>query len=473
MKRHPKILQFLASFVHPFYEKGVKKMPNRNLWFLFLAAVLLAGSFNAQAVPLYARQTGQNCAACHLGGMYPQLTSFGRMFKLTGYTLGDRPNLSELDVTKDAPPVSIWFQTGRQWYTNVPNGSGPAPTSAYNVQAVSLFAGGKITDNIGAFLQWTGSNAAGAFNSAIDNSEVRYADHLSQGNSDLIYGVYVNNHPTVSDVWNNTANWSGNFMGFFNSGAAQAPLPFIDNYAPGDAVGAGAYLYKDNTWYGEVGVYKSFTHGIGAVYSTSGNSGGGTMVDPSPYYRLAYSKEFGPHSFEVGLHGMISYNHNALPGNPGVADWGGSVSTYRDTAIDAQYQYNLAPHYWAVHGRFVHESASNAADQVLNTTSNATNNLNEAYLDASYVYKAKYGAMLIYHNVTGSNDPLLNPLNANGNPNWTSWTPEVFWTPWQSLRVGYQYIFYTQMAGATGTIPGQALGPHDFNTSMLYLSFIY
>ena len=38
----------------------------------------------AQAVPLYARQTGQQCAACHNG--FPELTPYGRLFKLNGYT---------------------------------------------------------------------------------------------------------------------------------------------------------------------------------------------------------------------------------------------------------------------------------------------------------------------------------------------------------------------------------------------------
>jgi hypothetical protein len=28
-------------------------------------------SFNAEAVPAFARQTGQNCLACHAGGQFP------------------------------------------------------------------------------------------------------------------------------------------------------------------------------------------------------------------------------------------------------------------------------------------------------------------------------------------------------------------------------------------------------------------
>ena len=41
-----------------------------------------------QALPSYARQTGQQCAACHNG--FLELTHYGRQFKLNGYSTGVR-----------------------------------------------------------------------------------------------------------------------------------------------------------------------------------------------------------------------------------------------------------------------------------------------------------------------------------------------------------------------------------------------
>src|ERR1700686_5792853 len=41
---------------------------------------------SAMAVPSFARQTGQECIACHVS--FPELTPYGRYFKLTGYTIG-------------------------------------------------------------------------------------------------------------------------------------------------------------------------------------------------------------------------------------------------------------------------------------------------------------------------------------------------------------------------------------------------
>jgi len=54
-----------------------------------LLAVLSLFPYAAHAVPSFAEQTGQPCAACHVGAFGPQLTKFGRDFKLNGYVAGD------------------------------------------------------------------------------------------------------------------------------------------------------------------------------------------------------------------------------------------------------------------------------------------------------------------------------------------------------------------------------------------------
>ena len=57
---------------------------------LAVAALVALLPSTANALPSYARQTGQNCVACHAGGQFPELTPYGRLFKLTGYTTGER-----------------------------------------------------------------------------------------------------------------------------------------------------------------------------------------------------------------------------------------------------------------------------------------------------------------------------------------------------------------------------------------------
>src|SRR5438445_546386 len=54
----------------------------------------------ARAIPAFARQTGQACVACHVS--FPELTPYGRMFKLSGYTIG----------TRQALPLALMAQFG-------------------------------------------------------------------------------------------------------------------------------------------------------------------------------------------------------------------------------------------------------------------------------------------------------------------------------------------------------------------------
>src|ERR1700726_3328092 len=56
--------------------------------FFVVAAGFLTIGFAppAQALPSFARQTGQPCGTCHTD--FPYLTPFGRRFKLLGYTVG-------------------------------------------------------------------------------------------------------------------------------------------------------------------------------------------------------------------------------------------------------------------------------------------------------------------------------------------------------------------------------------------------
>jgi hypothetical protein len=53
---------------------------------LVVAVGVVLGPKPVSALPSFARQTGQPCSTCH--SAFPQLTPFGRRFKLEGYTAG-------------------------------------------------------------------------------------------------------------------------------------------------------------------------------------------------------------------------------------------------------------------------------------------------------------------------------------------------------------------------------------------------
>jgi hypothetical protein len=105
------------------------------------AAVCIVGARPVQALPSYARQTGQQCAACHNG--FPELTPYGRQFKLNGYVW--------TGGTSNFPPIAAMAIPS---FTNVRKGvdGGLAPGFGYNNDFAftgSLFYGGKIFDGLG------------------------------------------------------------------------------------------------------------------------------------------------------------------------------------------------------------------------------------------------------------------------------------------------------------------------------------
>ena len=135
-------------------------------------AMSLAGVFLsplADAVPSMARQTGMPCAACHT--VFPELTPFGRQFKLRGYAM----NAPKGDVASilDKVPLSALLQVSRTSTKSV--GTAGATQESFPrdretiVQAAGLYYGGKITDKSGALVQY---NYDGFGRNAKDNNSI-------------------------------------------------------------------------------------------------------------------------------------------------------------------------------------------------------------------------------------------------------------------------------------------------------------
>ena len=91
----------------------------------------LVAASPAWAVPSFARQTGMACAACHT--VFPELTPFGREFKLNGYVLDNIKQVTGIDTTNrqtlslnSIPPISLMAQIS---YTHT-SGALPDPNLA-------------------------------------------------------------------------------------------------------------------------------------------------------------------------------------------------------------------------------------------------------------------------------------------------------------------------------------------------------
>jgi len=450
-----------------------------------LTVAVVLWSQPSNAVPVFARQTGQNCVACHAGGQFPELTQYGRLFKLTGYTLGKRTlPFAGMAVVTDSS------------VNNTSKSDNPSADFQKNNDPIfataSAFVAGKITDNLGAFIQITYDNYAdqkdnGSYvgHTSADNMDIRYADRFIDKHHDLIWGISANNNPSVSDPWNTAAAWM-----------QYVPVPsptssqFIDGNAPfpgyasdGNIAGLTAYAYWDQSLYAEVGGYRT-ANGIASFMSAGVANGDKTKLQgTNPYWRFAYSKEWGPNYFMIGTSGMVADIYDdPLDLSPG------TVHHFRDIGIDSQYQYQLDPNvitaqfaYMRDHHRLPAFLANQPVEDVngnplRNTNSTDTTNVLRAKL--SYVYNAKYGASLAYFNLTGTTDsayydPTRVTGNITGNPAVRGWTGEIFWTPIQYIRVGLQYTTYSKFNGSSNNYDGFGRNASDNNSLFFYLWAAY
>lgn len=498
------------SFTETNPQFGAAILSAKLKWLLVatLSAILfLLATQQANAVPLFARQTGQNCLACHAGGQYPELTPYGRYFKLTGYTQGTRQDI----------PIAVSFVGGMASSPsgNAASGTNPSNSGAGNSQQngkfepdnASVYVGGKIFDNFGAFSQWTYAFDSQSTNGGVnnqntfgaDNQDWRYADHYVGDSSstvnDIIWGASLNNAPSVTDVWNSAPSWMYPYMpSSRNGGTSGVPVNALLGANGGlRAPGYGGYIYLNKNFYAELEAYQSGGSGplswmtYGSTNSNPVNSGNGTptyLKGLNPYFRLAYqSDEHGPHNWMIGALGMnvAQYGQNANGLAPGSPDLSGGVTQYQDRGVDAQYQYLSNPHTVTVQARYMRENITDNNNIVYG---NSTNNLNSITLKASYVYDAKYGVGLGYQNVSGSADgfygsasytgaiPAGGPnLNGSqiGSPNSTAWVPSIWWQALQNVRLGLQYTAFTQYMGASKNYDGQGTNASANNTTWLYL----
>lgn len=158
-----------------------------------------------QAVPSFSRQTGLKCSVCHSNP--PELTAFGRKFKLEGYTLTDKKTDTTIQgkalrISREFPISAMILLSETATNTTVPgtqNGTAGFP------QQLSLFLAGEMSPYLGGMVQVTYDHSSDHI--TLDNTDVRYAKHTTLGSKDLLYGLTVNNSPTVEDVWNSTPSW--------------------------------------------------------------------------------------------------------------------------------------------------------------------------------------------------------------------------------------------------------------------------
>jgi hypothetical protein len=134
---------------------------------------------SAYALPSFARRTGQRCAACHVGGNWPQLTPWGRFFKLAGHTAG-KPLIDREGI--HYTPIGVLGQAGMTWAAQPSNSQGqPVVTPNGTPEAYEFTAqlGTKLTDWAGVFADYGVSNTFPSWKGASGPTDIRANTFLS------------------------------------------------------------------------------------------------------------------------------------------------------------------------------------------------------------------------------------------------------------------------------------------------------
>lgn len=440
---------------------------HQGIWGLRLSVVGALGAVAAtiaspvSAVPAFTDQTGQPCQSCHVGGFGPQLTDFGREFKLGGYTLRAKASI----------PLAV-MAVGS--FTHTAKGQNPPPqyfsgNDNFALDQASLFVAGGAGQHVGGFAQITYDGVARQFH--WDNLDLRVVNQGQVLGVDSTYGLTLNNNPTVQDPWNTTPAWS---FPYTTSALAQTPgaAPLIDGALAQNVLGISAYGWFNHHLYVEAGGYSSPAAGTLSWLGVDPTSPG-DLSGIAPYARLGYQTSLAGGTAHVGAFGLWANI------NPGRDHSSGQTDRFADIGFDASWQKALASgDTVAANMRYVHEASRLLASCALGVVGDgsmvdcANTKLNEWRGDVTYSWRNRIGATLggfVTHGTSNAN--LYAPTNR---PNSNGLTAQLDYTPWSAgnsplgpranLRLGVQYTAYGRFNGAHTNYDGAGANATDNNT---------
>ena len=443
-----------------------------SLFFVLILLLLVAlNPPQVLAVPSYARQTGLACSGCHYTP--PELNPAGRRFKLTGYVdRGDETKVIKTDGGKTRAPLDILaslplsvmldvsFTSNKSPIPTTQNGSFELP------QDISLFLAGAWTSHVGSFLQTTYSAQKDHFTS--DNTDIRYANTTKLGGKELVYGLDLNNNPTVEDLWNSTPAWAYPWVA--SDGApVPAAAPIIQGHLAQDVAGIGAFGMWNNHLYLDVAGYRS--EHIGGPQPNPGTAGT-NIRGLAPYWRLAWQQLTGKTQYEVGTYGI--HMRSTPQGITGLED------SYTDWAVDTQIDRTLfRKDVLSFRGTYIHENSDQLASFInLKTAGQGPHHLNTVLTNAEYHLGNRYTGTFGWFDTTGTVDTTLfgaAPVtgSANGDPRGAGYIANVSFWPWQNLWLAAQYTGYTRFNGGSTNYDGSGRNASANNTIYLDIKFLF
>ena len=433
---------------------------------------LVAFSAPAKAVPAFAEQVGQPCTSCHVGGFGPQLTRFGREFKLGGYTM--RTGKTNIPLSAMAVASFTRALSGDP----VPAGTTPVKTSSIKFEQGSIFLAGGVGSHLGGFVQTTYDGIGKTW--SWDNVDLRVVNTGKIGDKSLVYGLSLNNSPTTQDVWNTLPAWGYPYTSSpIAPGPATSPL-FAGGLAQ-NVIGLTAYGWIDSKFYIEGGGYSTPKEGtlrwLGADPFDPGDIHG-----LAPYARVAWQQEAAGGTLEVGAFALKAALYPGRDRSTGLTD------RYTDLGLDGSWIKPLGADTLTINARYTHEKraleascALGIADESIAASSVAEcahATLGDLRADASYYWHNKIGATVGVFDLSGSANPYLYPDSRTAGPGSSGVMLQLDGTlfgdgksplgPRFNIRAGVQYTAYTRFDGARTNYDGAGANATDNNTLRVF-----
>jgi hypothetical protein len=318
-----------------------------------LASVVAAVTFTseASALPLFARQTGMECAACHFQH-FPMLTAFGRSFKSGAYTMVGAQEKVEGDSLSIPVVLNAAILSTAGYVKNDSAAGTPGATTAGDGQfyvpgtggEFSLFVGGRTSDFSGALAELGMVPAGGA------------AGGLSSAKIPMLWEVADGTRAGIVPF---TTDGQGASYGFetLNTGAnAIHTMLFVGgdaNGSIGPALSAQQYIGTGAAATGFAAVVNNESYFVNVTkFNQVGPTDAGITASlGSTYARAAYLFDMAGWDSAVGVQSWSGSSYDATA----------ALTDTKGTAIDAQMQGAVGDMPLGVYAEYATAPASTAS----------------------------------------------------------------------------------------------------------------
>lgn len=406
-----------------------------------VAVALLAAGGAAHAVPSFSRQTGSECAACHIGSFGLNLTPYGMRFKAGGYV--------DSDGKGTKVPLSMQLLV-----ENVNPATGPTKT---RLSEANVYLAGRLADELGGFARVSRRNDGTDVRTTLESMDLRYAHDVKLNDKSAVVGLSVNNSPTTQDPISVLPGRG------FSAPSTDGTLlnPASTHHLANRVLGISAYGFYDQSWYGEVGTYRALApvtqHRLG--FDPAGDPG---KLSGTSYWRLAYMKDLKTQFFSAGV---VALNTDRQLDRSGPSDH------ITDLGLDLSYQY-LGTREHMLQARYVNilerrnHGSTPASPFVPGLFANARGHSRDQTLVLTYVYKQTYGLTVARLSGTAETDavrfmPFGKPDTHSSfvEASWIPFGKEDSWgAPFANVRLSAGWFRFSKFNGSDADIFGTNFG---------------